>query len=355
MVSRVFLIFTIASLALGFPRFAAAKDTFVLQDPKVFSLRMANGTFKGRLPNEPDVSSCHTQGIEIVNGRLFVSCILYKRPSWYQALWGSKGYLFSQSLSEIENPRSTEPLPWEENKETQAALSLKMPRGTWVAAHPSGIIYDPTSKSLWMAGAVYAPNSFANVFQIDPSTMKIVSKFSVPNHLGALARFGATELIGPTWASFSWLGFDLADESRQPLSIQKKLEEAIDYQDCSAFDSNSVLCGGNLKLEGEVKKRFGRLNLLHLSEDRILTQQGEVRMERGNRKFTTELGRREYQIEQGMEKDSNANQYGDYQSYLSLTNNGMSLSEDKQFIYFLPDDLPSAKLIRYRLLRTKPL
>ena len=63
------------------------------------------------------------------------------------------------------------------------------------------------------------------------------------------------------------------------------------------------------------------------------------------------LGKRGYRYVEGtgdIEKFA-MNQYGDYQSYLPLSNEGVALSPDKKYIYFMPDDIPGSKLVRYTL------
>ena len=75
-------------------------------------------------------------------------------------------------------------------------------------------------------------------------------------------------------------------------------------------------------------------------------------------KITDRLGERQYRDvkeKKGRKKskEKRKNEYGRHNTHLTLTNNGMTLDSDMKYVYFLPEDIPGGKLIKYELRRLK--
>jgi hypothetical protein len=102
--------------------------------------------------------------------------------------------------------------------------------------HPSGIDYD--GENVWLAMAVYSESSSATVMALDPETLKIVKKFDVKDHIGAVARDGNL-VIGANWDAkqfYFWNTDGIFIEKRESPT-------GAGYQDCKGA-SGFLMCGG---------------------------------------------------------------------------------------------------------------
>ena len=131
----------------------------------------------------------------------------------------------------------------------------------------------------------------------------------------------------------------------------------VAYQDCDRFDERHILCAGGQTPEGSwYPHRNGVLHLLKTDGNSFKTLkvtltkglawapqlEGTLSDKFGSRRFVSIETLGDIEIDE-------ENLYGDYATPRPLTNGGMALGPNKEYIYFLPDDLPRAKLIRFKL------
>ena len=165
-----------------------------------------------------------------------------------------------------------------------------------------------------------------------------------------------TVLLGIDWEARVYLA-ELAT------GRSKWLESGFDveYQDCDVWSERTIACGGyqkgQLKENGaEWEAETGHLDLLMLEGEsfetwRVVKVGGiAARGIDGSASPTLELGRQQWRYEEGRgDIDAHTNRYGDTSTPLTLTNNGMAVSPDRKYVYFLPADLPQARLVRFAL------
>jgi hypothetical protein len=328
---------------------------------------MPGDLFLGQLKSSPELRTCHAQGLEIRGNRLFVSCCLYDPHKREERALHNEGFLLSTDLSFLGGnstpswkiQKVTALTPLEEGPRITKGLfgreKFKEGERVFPLGHPSGIIQDLASGDLWFAISVYGPHSFSRFVRIPARTLSAErTTLTIPNHAGALLLYLGRYLISPTWGSLEFLIRDTLSE-KQRLVINR-LAERIDYQDCAAWSGTLFLCGGNrIAKEGHWKKRIGRVHILEVQGEEIDTLSIQLKGRlflagSDQRSLTDDLGTREFSPQEGkgtLEKSEN--HYGDHTSPLTLANEGLAISADNKFLYFLPEDLPEATLIRFEL------
>jgi hypothetical protein len=132
-------------------------------------------------------------------------------------------------------------------------------------------------------------------------------------------------------------------------------EDLVAIQDCYTWDDDHVLCSGMYKYatgqgDDEVKHRIGRLQLLRIDVSGFpevsVQHTGYMPADFGAGP-TAEIGVRRYRVDENDEDVFlNENEYGGYVTHAELTHEGMTLSADRTYMYFVPDDLPEGKMIR---------
>jgi hypothetical protein len=116
-----------------------------------------------------------------------------------------------------------------------------------LSIHPSGIDFD--GKYIWVALAVYAERSMATVMSLDPDTLKIVTKFDVKDHIGAVACDGDT-VIGANWDAVQFYFW-----TKSGKSIEKRdSPTGIAYQDCDGMNGFLMCVGGGFLDWIDIKK-----------------------------------------------------------------------------------------------------
>jgi hypothetical protein len=104
----------------------------------------------------------------------------------------------------------------------QTVAERNITRGT--RYHPSG--FQVVGRSLWIAVAEYAPNSSAEVLELDALTLAVQRSFLVRDHIGAVAADGRNFVLGANWDArkiYRWnLGGNQIEVSQNPsfLAIQ---------------------------------------------------------------------------------------------------------------------------------------
>lgn len=161
--------------------------------------------------------------------------------------------------------------------------------------HPGGITLD--GNSLWIPVAEYDRDGPTTVQQRDKTTLKLISRFTVNDHIGCLAADKAG-LVGGNWDSktlYRWTRSG-QEQSRTPNST------GTSYQDLKVVDG-SLLGSGNLS------KQAGAIEWLDA---------GTFQLQRRLRAGTTDRG-------------------------LTYTHEGMTLRQGR--LYLLPEDTPSRLFI----------
>lgn len=377
-------------LSTTLPQTEESIADWAITKPAAFDLGMSPTLFMGQLKSSPTLSTCHTQGLEVVGDSVFISCCLYDPRHKISRSFRSESLLLKARLSEILDTspnkrvtwhlsKLTEPVPDSEvNRITRALLSDLPQPIAWllkwiyrneparhVIGHPSGIVYDEQQHGIWLGNAVYGKRSYAHVNLIDPITLKPSEHHDpirIKQHLSMMALMPSRLLMSQDWGNRHFIFID--PDRRLIKETESQLFKNIQYQDCDRWDENTVLCAGNLKtFENLLPTRRGRLQLLDIEGNRIHSVRIRNRrtlqwVKEGASQATNDLGVRQFLYlegfgdwEQGMK-----NRYGEHHSAMTLTNAGMALDPEGRYVYFLAEDLPFGKLVRMELLpRAKAL
>ena len=258
-------------------------------------LRLPPEIFAGRLPERPGVTQCHPQGLAIAGDRLVMSCCMF--TSRTKRATSSRSFLLSAPIAAIEQDAAE--VPWSIVDITTPAPSLDAQLG-----HPSGLVYD--GQGVWVANAVYAPHTQTQIRRYDPVTLipNTNIEIVVDDHIGTLALSG---LQGEVLVGFNWNSERAYRWRAEKLQGKPTRLSGATYQDCTAINGN-VLCG---------YVQFGSAHIDVLDRDlRVSTTRGLP-----NSPYTRH----------------------------GLTREGLTSSTDGRYLYFLPDDLPGAYLIRLPL------
>jgi len=181
----------------------------------------------------PDDFSCHSQGVTVTGGYLFVSCVERKKR-----------------LAHINRYRLPAGFP-DKAGEFGEAEQFDVTRESMY--HPSGLDHD--NECLWVAAAHY--RSFmarSRISCLDPSSMEEKRGWEVDDHIGAVAAMGET-ILGMNWDSK-----DIHRFSRDGEPLGKAPSPGkVAYQDCRGAGDDRALCSGSKKING---KAFGQVDLL---------------------------------------------------------------------------------------------
>ena len=268
------------------------ETTFTIRDTfESYGLGLGASFFHDNLEDHPDISSCHTQGIAVMGLRLYVSCSLYAPDA--DRTKKARSLLLATSLKAI---LAGKPDRWQVRDITTAAK--KSPE--LVLGHPSGLVGD--AHGVWVATAVYAPNSESLVTRYDPTSLaqqKDAPSFRIDDHIGALF----VHKDGPSLIGFNWDAKEMVRmvEGAEPKKSPSPSSAA--YQDCVTTKRGAV-CVGESGDEARIERLPPNLSPIRLKVPTLST--GATQNPITHEGFTTAGGR----------------------------------------AYFLPDDLPNAKLIR---------
>lgn len=343
------------------------KDNVVI-DPILLKMDMGGALKRARdgLGNL-ETEKCHTQGVSIIDGQIVVSCCFY--PTKYKVLraYASQSFLLTADFKDIlKNQTSIEDEDWK-IKDVSEYIQVTSNGSTYtrVLGHPGGTAVDPESKQILMPLAVYNELAIGRFGLFNPKNLKKKSEsIFINEHISIAGVLLKRFWVGSTWGSKQLMYVDSHDKSIQPRFEKAPSSPVFDYQDCETWDDRTLLCGANLatkskeNVDGKVIEwniREGKLFFLEFSGNDLATLHLEkvtpvfIRTEKNE--ISDVLGKRGYRYIQGtgdIEKFP-MNQYGTYPSQLTLTNEGLALSADRKYVYFLPDDIPGSKLIRYTL------
>ncbi|MCG8420756.1 MAG: hypothetical protein MJE77_22780 [Proteobacteria bacterium] len=385
----------------------AAPTGYVLTDARVFDLHIPRDLFSrdGRpLAQYPDIDSCHMQGASIAGDDLILSCVLYNEHDRATRTYIGKSFLLKTRLCDVVGcpgtstptwsiDEITEEIPPQDSQRITRLLLGKTrlePRERSIVhllTHPSGLLHDARRGGVWVSNAGYAGNTRAHLMLLDPadigsgSLARAKRKIVVPGrHTNSVALVNDRYAVAPTWGSQDWTVIDVEDGRRQVTFANPLVgtRDQIDYQDCVRWPGPYVVCGGNWSFEADpahpytplakqklndperntVRMRVGRIQVLRFDVDRF----PEVNVQLvgywsavlpGRDSPSTELGVRKYRYDQNRNKVMLLyNDYGGgYTLPLTLTYEGMAMDAAREYIYFVPADLPDGRLIRMRLTR----
>jgi hypothetical protein len=234
---------------------------------------------------------------------------------------------------------------------------------------------------VWLANAGYSEESYASILLFDPARLgepgfELLDRYTVKRHVAALAILDDRYIVGWTWGTKNFLVIDTrtGEVVIRPNPMVGSADY-IDVQDCKHWHGSHILCNGVYRYEASLdapdvplpeqalrdpdrdtlRVRLGRLQLLEVDASKFpevdIRLRGYAKMRLpGSDEPTIDLGRRIYRVDaDGNEQHLVENDYGGYKLHKPLTYEGMVVSPDRQHIYFLPADLPGAKLIRMRL------
>ena len=161
--------------------------------------------------------ACHTQGITVARGFLFVTCAQREKK---------RALLLRYRLPE---------------NFPAAGLTLSAPEVTdftrgsqW---HPSGLDHD--DRCLWLAVADYQPRfAHSTMLCVNPETLKVESEFPIADHIGTVAAVGG-EVWGMNWDARTIYRFG---KDGKPIG-QAPSPSKVAFQDCSGGPV-FALCSG---------------------------------------------------------------------------------------------------------------
>ncbi|MBI2083379.1 MAG: hypothetical protein HYT76_07390 [Deltaproteobacteria bacterium] len=332
-----------------------------ITDPQVYDLHLPQNLFLGKLGSNKNQKTCHTQGLAITDSEIGISCCLYDPNNRKERTYQNEAYLLSTDLKPLLSgstrrpkwrlEKITEFAPLEESERISKSVLEKNgrfdpKRDRFPMGHPSGIALDEDSKKLMLALSVYGPRGYSRLKQFNLESQSWDKKsYDIPDHLGAVVPLPKDLIVGPTWGSHEFIVLDR--KSGEWRKYPNRLPEQVDYQECEALEKRIFICSGNLiDREWLVKRRIGKIHLIELIGAHFDSFQFELKGE-----IKGDLGVREFSYQEGEEVvEKRQNRYGTYWIPLTLPNEGLSLSPDQKFIYFLPEDIPGGRLIRYRLI-----
>ena len=194
----------------------------------------------------PINEKCHTQGMDITGGNLYVSCVNRK---------AQRAYLYEISLSDLSGYR----------EDAGGSVSIRkkdLTRGD--RYHPSGL--DARGECLWVAVAEYHPAPASSTLMcVDPETLEPEPelRFEVDDHIGAVAA-SDDRIFGANWDARSFYVWDWSGKElgRGPSPTE------VAYQDCKYIAPRYLLCTGTKSLLGLIPTR-GILDLIEIKGDDV--------------------------------------------------------------------------------------
>ena len=382
-----------------------APTGYVLRQVEAFDLGIPADFFRqdGRaLPGLPAIDSCHIQGVAVTSEDLILSCVLYDEHNDETSTYIGRSLLLRTRLCDVvgcpdRHPPTwqaqdiTEPVPASENLRISRLLAGDGPltpeqqARQHLLTHPSGLTYDARRGGVWVGNSVYAPNSYSHVMLFDPAaigsgkTARELAKqtIAVSDHASALALVDGRYLISPNWGSESFIIIDL-ENPQSPITVANPLRDTRDaasLQDCDGWQGSQVICDGNVVYEVDpsvpdqpldqtrlndpdrdtIRVRLGRLQVLKFDVSRYphvaIELTGQIPgVLAGDTEPRIDLGIRRYRYDSdGKQVILEYNDYGGHVLAVPLTYEGMAVDPARQYVYFVPSDLPAGKLIRMRL------
>ena len=379
---------------------------YILTDVEVFDLGIAEDFFQrdGRsLSQFPHIDSCHMQGAVIADGFLVISCILFNDHERTSRTYVGKSFVLRAWLCDIIGcPGAREPR-WQVEDITEAIPpehSLRISKNlfgtdelsgdqraiTHLMTHPSGLLHGPEPGTFWVGNAVYDRDTYSRITLLsaaDIGTGEALSRarrtIDVPRgHTSAIAVIKQRYMISPLWGSRTFLVLDMQGDGQQ-LTIPNPWVDTADHvqlQDCTEWQNTYMICNGNweyvvdpanpdVPLHGEqatalgleaVRVRHGRIQVLqfdvsdfprNVSVELIGYIQGVLP---GREKPGINFGDRKYQYdEDGQKKTLIYNDYRGFVTPTTITHEAMAVDPEREYLYFVPADIPGGKLIRMRL------
>jgi hypothetical protein len=312
-------------------------NALMLAEPEVFDIGMDPNLFAADvLEQYPDVTACHTQGLELVGDQIYLSCTLFGSTTDRDRY--SKAFLLKAKLSEV--LANNGPVSWAKRNITGFA---EVSGATLPLGHPSGIIHDTTRGGIWSANAVYKALSYTQMVLYDESTLEPLAgaaPITIEDHIGTIGLVPDGRLIGMNWDSINLYYVDPKNKSTAADDSMIKITNTLTtaYQDCDTWDGAHILCAGLLREADGI--RYGRLHLLKVD---ALDAQGVQLI----REVPEKLADGSTRVRLGAADQDNA--YGTYHISKVLGHEGMAISADKKYAYFFPGDVPGGKLVRYHI------
>ena len=155
--------------------------------------------------------SYHVQGLDIVDSCGFLSSIDKKaRIAWI--------FKFSLKTGEIIHKRD---------------ITI----GEQI--HPGGIQY--SGNYVWVPVAEYKAHSTSTILALDPNSLTIEKKFTVNDHIGAVAIDDDNNIWGANWDSDDFYKWDQAGTQL----LKQQNPTTMQYQDMKYIDNYLYCCGHN--------------------------------------------------------------------------------------------------------------
>lgn len=365
-----------------------AQAPWQITDPRAFDLKMPDDLFRGRLAAYPDIDRCHTQGLEIIDDQIVISCTLFNQRFKTRQSFVAESLILKAPLRMIEKPDLTATPTWQMTSLTETVPADESPRIArsllatlpepiawlikrlyapetieYTMGHPSGLHYDPQLDRLWVSNAVYGPKSYSHLRQLDPQTLRPKASqptVAIRDHLGTVLGLSKHLVLSTAWGSPHT--FRLIDtKNKRSRILQLATDDEVHYQDCDLWDAKTFFCVGNrVRERGFLHEARGRLHVIHINgqgyEDLELNHGGGVVWRRTDRLDSLDLGERLFYYIEGIGdvEQGPLNKYGEFRTPLPLSQEGFAVSPDQHYVYFLPADLPRGKLIRMTLQRPSP-
>lgn len=379
---------------------------YLLVEPEVFDLGIPEDFFQrdGRaLARFPEISECHTQGFALAGDDIVISCILFNPAAGDVQTTTGKSFMLRARFCDVVGcdgapPASspswaihdiTEPVPGDHNPRItrqrlkEQTLTEAESAIVHVMNHPSGITHDAALGGVWVANSVYDDETYTNIMLLDPKRFGVAAdragavlrEQAIAKGVSAVTVLDDRYLFSSNWAGKS-LGVFARDGSIEPAIIPNPFlgtKDHIFIEDCARWVPPYVICGGEYKFKAHLdtpdislaagapttpetlRVRQGRLQILRVDTSSLpgfrveLVGFMQARFT-ADAPVTTLLGTRSYQVDSaGREIPRSVNQYGAHRTPRSLPMEGIAIDPERRYMYFLPDDLPHARLIRMRL------
>lgn len=157
----------------------------------------------------------------------------------------------------------------------QGELLAKLKLGEGAMYHAGGLDFD--GRYLWVPTAEYRPGGPSILYRVDPATMTAVEALRVDDHIGALARDGAT-LVGLNWGGRGFYAWSVDRSGKVRRAAAKPTPNRahyVDYQDCHGAGAGRMLCTGVAGYRPSIDRppvALGGMELIDLKTFRPLWQ-----------------------------------------------------------------------------------
>lgn len=326
-------------------RNAKKREVWLLERPESFDLKIPSGFFVGKHRTNRKQATCHTQGLAITRSDIVITCCLFDRRNESKKAQTAQSFLLKGSLEAVlSRDRKRDPRwqLWETTDAPPSGGSQKtspLPLG-----HPSGAASDPSTGNVIFANSTYQGSGYSLFRFFDPTTASLSHYLMIPQPVAAVAPMLGRFLVGPSWGRGRFFVIDRQHQRwRQTFLKMSEPVEQVEYNECEPWDERTVLCTG-------VFTGKGRADLIEIRGDRFASLEFRLRGHFAFREksggVTRDLGTRFY-------LPGSNNRYGNYKSQKPLTYEGLALDRESDSLYFLPDDVPKAKLLRYHFRQPK--